>query len=171
VLLGLAALNRFRLTPKLAVDPGDTRPLVRSILLEYVVAVGILTVVAGWRFTPPPRALEAAVVAPLAVHIHADNAMFQVLISPGAIGNNGFVLQLMAADATPLHAKEAMLTLSLPERGIGPLERKAVPDPDGFWHVGNVPIPFAGRWHMRVDALVTDFEKITLEDDFDVAAR
>jgi copper transport protein len=171
VLLGLAALNRFRLTPKLAVDPGNTRPLVRSILLEYVVAVGILTVVAGWRFTPPPRALEAAVVTPLAVHIHADNAMFQVLISPGAIGSNGFELQLMAADATPLHAKEATLTLSLPERGIGPLERKVVPGPDGYWHVGNVPIPFAGRWHMRVDALVTDFEKITLEDDFDVAAR
>jgi copper transport protein len=171
VLLGLAALNRFRLTPKLALDPLNTRPLVRSILLEWVVAVGILTVVAGWRFTPPPRALDAAVVTPLAVHIHNDNAMFQVLISPGAIGSNSFVLQLMAADATPLRPKEATLTLSLPERGIEPLERKAVPGADGYWHVGDVPIPLAGRWHMRVDALVTDFEKVTLEDDFDVPAR
>jgi len=38
--------------------------------------VAILGVVAGWRFTPPPRALTAATEAPLAVHIHTDNAMF-----------------------------------------------------------------------------------------------
>ena len=29
----------------------------------------------------------------------------------------------------------------------------------------------SGRWHMRIDALVTDFDKITLEDDFDVATK
>jgi copper transport protein len=171
VLLGLAALNRFRLTPALAADPSNTRPLVRSMLLECVAVVGILAVVAGWRFTPPPRALGAAVVTPLAVHIHADNAMFQVLISPGAIGSNSFVLQLMAGDASPLPAKEAMLTLSLPARGIEPLERKAVRGADGYWSVRDVPIPFAGRWHLRVDALVTDFERIKLEDEFEVPAR
>jgi copper transport protein len=49
------------------------------------------------------------------------------------------------------------------------LERKAVPGADGCW--SDVPIPFAGRWHLRVDALVTDFEKITLEDEFEVPAR
>jgi copper transport protein len=36
--------------------------------------------------------------------------------------------------------------------------------------VRDVPLPVAGRWHMRIDALVTDFEKVTLEDDFDVSA-
>ena len=171
LLLGLAALNRFRLTPALAVDPSNTRPLVRSMLLECVTVVGILAVVAGWRFTPPPRALAAAVVTPLALHIRTDNAMFQVLISPGAIGANSFVLQLMADDASPLPAKEATLTLSLPQRGIEPLERKAALGADGYWSVRDVPIPVAGRWRLRVDALVTDFEKITLEDEFDVPAR
>ena len=34
LLLGLAALNRFRLTPALASVPRNTPPLVRSILLE-----------------------------------------------------------------------------------------------------------------------------------------
>ena len=60
VLLGLAALNRYRLTPAVAADPQNTRPLIGSILIECVVVVGILAVVAGWRFTPPPRALAAA---------------------------------------------------------------------------------------------------------------
>ena len=169
VLLGLAAFNRFRLTPMLASDPRNTRALVRSILAECAVAVGILAVVAGWRFTPPPRAL--AVTTPLAIHIHSDNAMFQVLVSPGTAGSDSFVLQLMNADASPLRAKEATLTLSLPERGIEPLERNAVLGADGYWHVGDVPIPYPGRWHLRVDALVTDFEKITLEDEFELPAR
>ena len=172
VLLGLAALNRFRLTPALAVRPRtDTRPLVRSILAECMIVVAILAVVAGWRFTPPPRALAAAAVTPLAIHIHTENAMFQVLVSPGKVGVDHFVLQLMNGEGSPLPAKEATLTLSLPERGIEPFERKAVLGADGYWSVRDVPLPFAGRWHLRIDALVTDFEKITLEGEFDVPAR
>jgi copper transport protein len=170
-LLGLAALNRFRLTSALAIDPQNTRPLRRSILAEWVIAVAILAVVAGWRFTPPPRLLAAAAVPPLAVHIHTDKAMFQVLISPGKVGVDHFVLQLMNGEGALLSAREATLTLSLPERGIEPFERKAVPGADGYWSVRGVAIPFAGRWHLRIDALVSDFEKITLEDDFDVPAR
>jgi copper transport protein len=51
------------------------------------------------------------------------------------------------------------------------MQRKAVLGSDGTWSVRDVPIPVAGRWHLRIDALVTDFERITLEDDFDVPAR
>jgi copper transport protein len=170
VLLGLAALNRFRLTPALAIDPLDTRPLARSILVECAVMVAVLAVVAGWRFTPPPRAL-AAVVTPLAIHIHTESAMFQVLISPGTVGSDSFALQLMNGDGSPLPAKEAVLILSLPARGIEPLERKAALGADGYWHVSDVPLLYPGRWHLRVEALVTDFEKIALEDEFDVPAR
>ena len=50
--------------------------------------------------------------------------MFQVLVSPGKVGTDDFVLQLMNGDASPLAAKEATLTLSLPERGIEPIERQ-----------------------------------------------
>ena len=49
VILALAALNRFRLTPALAVDPHNTRALVRSILAECLAGVAILAVVAGWH--------------------------------------------------------------------------------------------------------------------------
>ena len=126
----------------------------------------ILAVVAGWRFTPPPRTIGPE--TPLAIHIHSDKAMFQVLVSPGRPGANDFVLQLMTGEATPLKAKEATLTLSLPERGIEPMERAAARGADGYWHVRKVPLPVPGRWHMQIDALVTDFKKVTLEDDFEV---
>lgn len=167
VLLALAALNRFRLTPALASDQEAASALKRSIQLECVAALGIFAVVAGWRFTPPPRTIVPE--TPLAIHIHTDKAMFQVLVSPGKAGVDDFVLQLMTGEATPLKAKEATLTLSLPERGIEPMERDAELGPDGYWHVRKVELPFAGRWHVRIDALVTNFEKITLEDELEVA--
>jgi copper transport protein len=115
-------------------------------------------------------ALPLAAATPLAIHIHSERAMFQVLISPGTVGTDDFVLQLMSGDGNLLQVKEAMLILSLPERGIEPLERKATRGADGYWSVRDVPISAAGRWHVRIDA-VTAFEKITLEDDFDMPAR
>jgi copper transport protein len=113
---------------------------------------------------------HSATAAPLAIHIHSERAMFQVLISPGAVGTDSFVLQLMLGDGNLLRVKEATLYLSLPERGIEPLTRKATLGADGYWHVPDVPIPYPGHWHVRIDAL-TDVQKITLEDDFDVPAR
>jgi copper transport protein len=155
-------------TPALAANPGDTRPLLGSILIECILAIGILAAVAGWRFTPPPRALAASSEAPLAIHIHTDAAMFQVLISPGKVGSDNFLLQLMNGDASPFEAKEVTLALSLPGRGIEGLERRAALGPDSYWHVRNVALPLPGRWHIRIEALVTDFQKVTLEDDFEL---
>jgi copper transport protein len=126
-----------------------------SLLLAAVVTLAAFRLAAG---------------APLAIHIHSERAMFQVLISPGTVGTDSFVLQLMSGDGNLLRVKEATLILSLPERGIEPLERKAVLGADGYWHVGDVPIPHPGRWHVRIDAL-TDFQKVTLQDDFEVPAR
>jgi copper transport protein len=168
LLLGLAALNRFLATPAVVADHGNTRLLFRSVLTECVLVIGILAVVAGWRFTPPPRASVAPVATPLSIHIHTDAAMFQVLVSPGTVGANDFVLQLMTGDAAVLTAKEATLILSLPERGIEPMERRATLGPDGDWHVRGVALPQPGRWRMRIEALVTDFQKVTLEDELPV---
>ncbi|MDE2379407.1 CopD family protein [Bradyrhizobium sp.] len=166
-LLALAALNRLRLTPALATERAAAPALRRSILFECALALAILAVVAGWRFTPPPRTIVPE--TPLAVHIHTDKAMFQVLVSPGKVGTDDFVLQLMTGKGALLKAKEVTLTLSLPERGIEPMERDAELGADGYWHARKVELPLAGRWHLRIDALVSDFERITLEDDFELA--
>jgi copper transport protein len=112
----------------------------------------------------------AAQQPPLALHIHSERAMFQVLISPGHVGIDSFVLQLMSGDGDRLPAKEAALTLSLPGRGIAPPARKATLGGDGYWHVTDVPIPQPGRWHLRIDVRTAD-QNITLEDDIEVPAR
>ncbi|TKW78630.1 MAG: copper-binding protein, partial [Bradyrhizobium icense] len=168
LLLTLAALNRYWLTPKLTAADAETRPLFLSVTSEFVLALLILGIVAGWRFTPPPRALAAATGAPLSMHIHTDAAMVQVLIAPGKVGADDFVLQLLDGNFAPLVAKEVSLTLSLPERGVEALERKATPGAEGSWTVRSIALPVPGRWHIRIDALITDFQNVTLEDDFDL---
>jgi copper transport protein len=89
---------------------------------------------------------------PLSIHIHSERAMFQVLVSPGTVGTDSFVLQLMSGEGSLLPVKQATLVLTLPERGIEPLARKATLGADRFWHVEDVALRFAGRWHMRIEA-------------------
>jgi len=124
-------------------------------------AVAFIAVLAGF---------DAAADMPLAIHIHSERAMFQVLVSPGTVGIDSFVLQLMSGEGMLLPVKEATLVLTLPARALEPLARKATLGADRYWHVEDVALPYPGRWHMRIEA-VTPFQKITLEDDFDVPAK
>ncbi len=93
--------------------------------------------------------------------------MFQVLISPGRAGSENFVLQLMNGDGTLLAVKAAKLVLRKQDGGTEPVAREANLGHDGYWHVENVPIRLAGRWHMWIEAQ-TMFQRIALEDDFDL---
>jgi copper transport protein len=124
-------------------------------------AVAIIAVLAS---------LQAVADQPLAIHIHSEHAMFQVLVSPGTVGTDSFVLQLMSGEGILLPVKQATLVLTLPERGLQPLERKATLGADGYWHVEDIALSFAGRWHLRIEAQ-TAFQTITLEDDFDMPAK
>jgi len=103
----------------------------------------------------------------LGIHIHSDAAMFQVLISPGKAGNDSVVLQLMNGDGTLLPARAATLVLSRPDGSAEPIRRKAELGGDRYWHVENVPVTTAGRWHVRVEAQ-TAFKTIALEEDFEL---
>ena len=79
--------------------------------------------------------LQAAADTPLAIHIHSERAMFQVLVSPGTVGTDSFVLQLMSGEGNLLPVKEATLVLTLPARGIEPLARKATLGADRYWQI------------------------------------
>jgi copper transport protein len=166
LLLGLAALNRLYLTGAAKRDP---RPLARSIAGECVLVLIILSLAAGWRLTPPPRSLAAAAQRPLALHIHTDRGMVQLAVRPGRAGQNGIEMAFLNADFGPLDPKEVTVSLSLPAAGIAPLKRQASRTQDGEWRIDDAPFPQAGHWHLRIEALVTDFEKTTLEGDIDIA--
>jgi copper transport protein len=48
------------------------------------------------------------------------------------------------------------------------LKRAATKPGDGTWLVDGLVIPFPGRWTVRLDILVSDFEMVKLEGPIDI---
>ncbi|MES0064739.1 copper resistance CopC/CopD family protein [Mesorhizobium sp. M0074] len=168
-LFTLAAVNRFKLTaPAEAGETEVQRRLARSIAIELLIVVAIFGVAAGWRFTPPPRALAIAAAQPASVHIHTLQAMADLSIAPGHTGPVAASIFIMTGDFGPLDAKQVTLVLSKPDSGIEPIKRPATNPGDGTWRVDDLVIPVAGRWTARLDILVSDFEMVKIEAPIDI---
>ncbi|MER9246942.1 CopD family protein [Mesorhizobium sp. M0590] len=168
-LFTLAAVNRFKLTaPAEAGETEVQRRLARSIAIELLIVLAIFGVAAGWRFTPPPRALAIAAAQPASVHIHTLQAMADLSIAPGHAGAVAASIFIMTGDFGPLDAKQVTLVLSKPDSGIEPIKRPATKPGDGTWRVDDLVIPVAGRWTARLDILVSDFEMVKIEAPIDI---
>ncbi|TGQ46000.1 copper resistance CopC/CopD family protein [Mesorhizobium sp. M00.F.Ca.ET.216.01.1.1] len=168
-LFTLAAVNRWKLTaPAEAGETEVQRRLVRSIGIETLIVLAIFGVAAGWRFTPPPRALAIAAAQPASVHIHALKAMADLSITPGHAGPVAASMVIMTGDFGPLDAREVTLVLSKPDSGIGPIKRSATKPGDGSWRVEGLIIPVPGRWMARIDILVSDFEMVKIQAPIDI---
>ncbi len=161
ILLSLAAANRYALVPRFTA--GAWRPLAASVAAESVIAVLILAAVATWRFTPPPRALIAA--EPASIHFHGGKAMAQIEVEPVRARGAEVAIQVLDGEFHPLAAKEVTISLSNPAAGIEPVRRDAQSIGTPNWRIDDLRIPIGGRWKLRVDILVDDFHKETLEDD------
>ena len=164
VLLALAALNRYWLVPRLtAQGAAAARPLRISIMCEFLIVLAILALVALWRFTPPPRSLAAA--ATVSIHIHGEKAMAQIEIERDGTGQAHASVQVLDGAFRPLAAKAVTLVLANPAAGIEPLRREAArAEGEANWRVDDLRVPVAGRWNLRVEILVTDFDKVMLDD-------
>ncbi|RAZ92169.1 copper resistance protein CopC [Mesorhizobium hawassense] len=171
-LFTLAAVNRWTLTaPAEAGDTEVQRRLMRSIGIEMLIVLAIFGVAAGWRFTPPPRALAIAAAQPVSIHIHTLQAMADLSITPGHAGEVAASVMIMTGDFGPLDAKAVTLVLSKPDSGIEPIKRPATKPGDGTWRVDNLVIPLPGRWNVRLDILVSDFEMVKIEAPIDIRAE
>ena len=171
VLIALAAANRYRLVPRFERDgAAAARPLAISIAFELAIALTILGLVALWRFTPPPRALAAD--APISLHIHGDKAMAQIEIERAKQQSPQASVLVLDGAFQPLAAKEVTLVLANPAAGIEPIRINATragasgqtSAATSDWRIGDLRIPVAGRWNLRVEILISDFEKRIVED-------
>ncbi|WP_162419734.1 CopD family protein [Microvirga brassicacearum] len=166
-LLALASVNRVLLTPGLEVSRDKSRHrLGRTIAIEIGLAALVLMVVGLWRFTPPPRALEtsrAAAASPVSLHIHMPSIMAGLMVSPGHVGSSQVRIALSSPASRPLDAKGVTLILSRPADGIEPIERSARKVGGNAWQVDNLVLPLAGPWQIRLEVLISDFDKTSLE--------
>jgi copper transport protein len=163
-LLVLAAANRYVWVPRLSA--ADSAPLVTSIAVEFALALVILGIVGLWRFTPPPRALAAAETT--YIHFHGERAMAQIDLTP--VRDRGAHVSIQVTDDAfrPVAAKEVTLVVWNPAAGIEPKSQSAVDDGGGNWHIDNVRVPVGGVWRMRIEILISDFEKVMIEDNVEL---
>jgi len=155
----LAVFNRFILTPRIVRgSPNARRQMQVTIAAELTLAVIILGLVGLWRFTPPPRALTPSQSA--FVHLHSDTMMANVTMSGTT---NELRVQLAQSDFSPLAAKEVTVRLANQPAGIEPITRKATPTDNGDWLIGGLVLPGAAGWTVEVDALVSDFDKLSIK--------
>lgn len=163
VLLALAAWNRFFLTrPAVAGEAKAGRRLGTMVGVEMALMVIILGLVAGWRFTPPPRALAEAAAVPLSLHIHTAEAMADIVIEPGHRGLNSFSIALLDSAFAPIEPLEVNLVLSAPEHDIEAIGMPARLGEDGRWLVTDLPLLVAGEWQLDLEVRLSRFELVRL---------
>ncbi len=174
-LLGLATWNKLRLTP--ALREGSTaalRQLRLSVRLELGCVAVILLVTAFMGQSPPPRTLhEAANQA----EAHAFSTMAEsggyaamVEVSPAVAGTNRIEIMLHDAAGQPFEALKVELKLSHAGAGMEPITRTATPTSPGTFVLSGSELAMAGDWNLRIEALISDFEKVTLETTVTVAS-
>lgn len=168
-LFGLAAWNRTALTrPTLAGSDTARRRLRRSIGIELLLVLLVFAVVAGWRFTPPPRVIAELAAQPARTHIHTDAAMADVAVTPGRAGASTLSVWLSDAEFGPLEPQALRVALSNPGLGIERLVRPATHDADGFWRVP-LTLPAGGDWTIELDVRIDDFTLVKLTGAIELA--
>lgn len=163
LLLLLGAYNRYRLTAAvLTARSGARRALCRSVLAEGIIALVILSTVALWRFTPPPRTL--AVPGAVSEHVHGPQAMADLTYRQSPHGGAATLsLLLMAPDLDVLPAREVDVVFFNEAAGIEPIRYHARRAEDGSWQVRDLRLPARDRWDVRIEILISDFERIRLD--------
>lgn len=181
-LVALAAYNRFRLLGRLSQDrPKTLQTFARTIRTEIAIALVIVAVTAGLGFVTPPRASSlTAGQGHHGRHEHGEQAAgikaeaisgshhALLMVTPGRAGINTLEVTIRDSAGKPLKTREVTAAITKDDQGIEAFPRAAEALGNGRYQFAAVPLPYAGKWQVRVDALVTDFEKAIFRFEIDV---
>ena len=155
-LLGLGAVNHFRLVPGLRAGRAALGRLRGSVRGELALASGVLLSAALLATLPPgpARPAPAPVVPELVRAAGADyttSVRVTLSVSPGTAGPNRFSADVVDYDSgQPVPAERVWLSCSLPERpDLGVLEVDLARTGAGAWAATGSALPLVGRWDVR----------------------
>ena len=165
-MVAIAAVNRQWLTPRLvqnentAAAQGALRQLRRNALIEALAGFAVICLVAVLGIKPPglhthQHPAEEAVPADAAfVHIHTEQAMADVMIEPGRVGQAQVTIRLWNGEEEPLEAHAVKFLIAAPGGDKSP-ERTAQKSADGAWQVDRIELSQPGVWTVTVNAELT----------------
>ena len=151
-MLGIAAANRFHLTPRLP-EATALKALRRNSLAETGLGLCVLLFVGALgTLSPSGHAHNTTANVPsdaAFVHIHTSEAMAEVTIEPGRTGQANAHIRLLREDFSEYPVKSVELALD-PPAGGAKISRAAAHLPDGTWEVNGLDLPQPGAWTVRV---------------------
>jgi copper transport protein len=177
-LLGLAAINRWLLTPALlAGRAGAALWLQRTLCLDLLLAAAVVAMTASLGAVPPPRSLVAGEGHAHEAHAHKGHiarvqtpeAALVLEVTPARVGRNRIELRFTGPGGQSVEALEAELRLSLPEQGVEALRVEARPEGAGRFVAPSVSLPLPGTWEVQADLLVDDFTKLSFRTRIEVS--
>ena len=174
-MVAIAAVNRFRLTPRLlqhasiAASRDALRQLRRNAAIEALAGAIVIAIVAALGTMAPAihaahqHPTYGAVPADAAfVHIHLVEGMADVTIMPGRTGRARATIRLWNEDFVPLDARQVSLTLTAPAAASNPTPRPAQQGRDGAWQVDGIELSEPGNWTVTVDVVLDQTKHLTL---------
>ncbi|GAB1328808.1 copper resistance CopC/CopD family protein [Streptomyces sennicomposti] len=173
VLLLTVAGGSRHWTARLAAARSGLRALRRSVLTEVAVGVVVLMVSTVLSGTLPGRAAtEAAEAGPVAAGVPGASVTeipfdtgspggrgkVQITLEPGRVGQNAVEAVVFGPDGGLSTVPELRLSLSLPDRDIGPIDARLV-NRGGYWGTDSLNLPFPGAWSAKATVRVSDLDQ------------
>jgi copper transport protein len=153
-LVALGAVNRFRIVPRLAGEPGRVHLLRRTVGGELLIAVGIFGLAGTLAGLPPAaqaRMHEAEAPAGMVVsgNDFATSIRVRLTIRPGTAGPNDFHVRVEDYDSgQPVDATRVALRFTRP--GVGPALLELRRDQEGQWVGQGTVMAVQGSWQVTV---------------------
>jgi copper transport protein len=177
-LVALAAVNKIRLTPALRHGaPGAAPALGHTIGAEIALVAAILVATAALGTMPPPRAIvagsgshaghgQASLDAGLAITVLSAGRSAEIVLDSARSGVNRAEIAVRDPAGAAIEASEVTFIAANRAAGVEPIRRAATRTDSGAWHVDDLLLVPAGEWSVRLDVLVSDFEKVAFETSF-----
>jgi putative copper resistance protein D len=175
LMVAIAAVNRFRLTPQLlqhasiAASRDALRQLRRNAAIETLAGAAVIAIVAALGTMPPAihaahqhLTYEAVPADAAFVHIHLVEGMADVTIRPGRTGLARATIRLWNEDFAALIARQVSLTLTAPSATGNPTTLPARLRRDGAWQVDGIALSEPGNWTVTVDVALDQTKRLTL---------
>lgn len=176
-MLAIAALNLLVLTPLLERGEAGAASWLRRVLaLDLVLVAAVVAMTASLELGPPPGAAgpahhhagHAPAPADWTTRLAARGYTVALRVTPARTGPSSAVMEIRDSADRPVDPLEATLLLSLPAIGIEPIPFAVEPAGPGRHTVPRLDFLRPGPWTARLDLLIDDFTRITLETEIPV---
>ena len=147
-------------------EDSERRRLRWSVLLEVVIAIGILGVTALLVNAAPARSAPVDGIAQ--VTMKSPTVWVDVEATPGRAGTNEVHVTALDPNGTLTNVDDITMRASLPDRDVAPIDVELRDLGPGHYVANTLTFPFPGEWRLEAQVTVTGNEVEALAGTLDI---